>query len=107
MSNRLPETTLLKRRVRRGARFLDEKRPGWHNTIDREWLDLGDSGACVLGQLEGGYLVGLRNLGLRFPSFGSIFHGFEADGVLSMLMGHQYSFLTELWIEEIRARIKN
>lgn len=39
-------------RVRRGARLLDEKRPGWENSFGRRpKLDLLDPCGCVLGRV--------------------------------------------------------
>lgn len=38
-------------RVARGARFLDEKWPGWKGYVDPEKLDLTSMYDCVLGQL--------------------------------------------------------
>src|SRR4051794_1029479 len=41
--------------VRRAARKLDEIRPGWHNEISLDRLDLASYEECVLGQLYGRY----------------------------------------------------
>lgn len=51
-------------RVRRGAEFLDEHRPGWASRIDLETFCLTDPCECVLGQVEDDYYKGLANLGL-------------------------------------------
>lgn len=39
------------RRVARGARWLDEVKPGWIALIDRDTLFLRDVRRCVLGQV--------------------------------------------------------
>jgi hypothetical protein len=43
--SRMPE------RVRAGAEMLDEIRPGWHNEVDFEILDMRNSCHCIVGQL--------------------------------------------------------
>jgi hypothetical protein len=47
-----------------GARFLDERRPGWAGRIDLDRLALIDECDCILGQLDGTYDRGLAALGL-------------------------------------------
>lgn len=56
--------TKTQERVERGAALLDERLPGWAQEIYVENLDLSDSCDCVLGQLFGDYLKGVRVLGL-------------------------------------------
>jgi hypothetical protein len=64
--------TAIAERVAAGAAFLDEREPGWWS-LDREsplhtsQLYVGSSCDCVLGQLFGSYLRGIRTLGLREP----------------------------------------
>jgi len=41
------------KRAARGAKLLDEKRPGWHRIINRDILDIQDPEYCVLGQQDG------------------------------------------------------
>jgi len=53
-------------RAAAGARFLDERRPGWAGRIDLGRLALIDDCDCVLGQLDGAYNRGLAALGLTF-----------------------------------------
>src|SRR5512139_25363 len=43
----------INRRAARGAKLLDEKRPGWHRVIDLGILDIQDLCNCVLGQQDG------------------------------------------------------
>jgi hypothetical protein len=37
------------------AAFLDKFRPGWHNEVDADSLDMSNPGKCILGQLYGNY----------------------------------------------------
>ncbi len=46
----------------KGARLMDEARPGWFNHIDTAMLDINDRGRCVLGQLFGNFYDGCRQL---------------------------------------------
>lgn len=46
------ETTDLDKRVERGAKMLDEYRPGWYNDIDIFNLMMREPGRCILGQLS-------------------------------------------------------
>lgn len=43
-------TKVVEARVARGAKLLDEKRPGWWRTITLKDLDLQDPNQCALGQ---------------------------------------------------------
>jgi hypothetical protein len=38
----------------KGAKFLDQARPGWAAEIDPKLLDMEDNGFCILGQLGKG-----------------------------------------------------
>lgn len=42
---------LEKEQVRRGAAFLDEVSPGWHDRINLADFDITDCSKCVVGQL--------------------------------------------------------
>jgi hypothetical protein len=54
----------VKERVERGAKLLDEHRPGWELKIDLQALDLSSCDRCVLGQIYGSYGDGYDLLGL-------------------------------------------
>lgn len=58
----------------RGARLLDENKPGWAGCINRDSLDIGTMYSCVLGQLYGNFTRGLVWLGLGW--FQSASYGF-------------------------------
>lgn len=45
----IPQDTI--DRVDRGARYLDQDQPGWHDRIDLDTLDMNNVERCVLGQL--------------------------------------------------------
>ena len=53
-----------KARVEAGAKFLDEKHPGWENKINLETLAMNSSWRCILGQLYGSFAYGVKGLGL-------------------------------------------
>ena len=48
--------------VNRGARQLDEIEPGWWARITSNRLAMDSCDRCVMGQLYGGYVEGLRVL---------------------------------------------
>lgn len=51
-------------RVRNGAEWLDENRPGWVNEIDLGRLELTSPCLCILGQLWGNYWSAVREMSL-------------------------------------------
>src|SRR4051794_6042993 len=100
----------LRRRVRRGARLLDEKVPDWPSRIDPELLDMSSPNSCIVGQTfassENSYNVGLTQLGLDAVNDGDVVHGFEhGHGITSHTVGEEYSVLAELWLEEAKDRL--
>ena len=48
--------------VARGVKLLDQLAPGWVRKINKEYLDMADSGLCMLGQTFGDYGEGCRIL---------------------------------------------
>lgn len=79
--------------VLRGVALLDSEVPGWRERIDPDQLFLHDCYQCILGQLFGGFFLGLNALGLEIEQ--SWYYGFENDGF------HKYSDLTKLWKEQL------
>jgi hypothetical protein len=67
----------IKARVARGARLLDQVRPGWADMIDMEVFDIEDLRYCILGQLFGGWADGCTRLGLRGDRYKQELNGFE------------------------------
>lgn len=47
----MTKTKELEKRVKRGVKWLNEVKPGWHKKIDLKTLNLKDAGVCVCGQL--------------------------------------------------------
>ena len=82
-------------RAAAGAALLDEREPDWYSKIDCANLEITSGTRCVLGQLYGGYGVGVTRLGL----------GYYMD-----MGGYSYGFtgaseeLNEAWREEIAQR---
>jgi len=64
-------------RVERGAALLSERRPDWYWNVNLSDLDIQSLKRCVLGQLYGGYNVGLSELNLRAYNEDR-HHGFDA-----------------------------
>lgn len=102
----LAPSTLALRRIRRGIKLLDAKRPGWRAKLheklvdDGVKLDLSDSMECVLGLAYANgiatpYLHGLRDLDISAGDEDRS-HGFEA----SLEQGVTYGLLNRLWESE-------
>ncbi len=86
-------------RARRGAEWLDEVRPGWHEDI-KGYLDIKNSECCVVGHLEGSYNTWSKNKKQIFLES----HGFycKYDKKNSNWMK-----LTAAWANEINTRKNN
>ncbi len=111
------EKGTIRKRVRRGAALLDQKKRTWFKSIDLDGLAMWDGSACILGQTYGEYVEGLYKVGLGKKSEYSISgfqplregdpdgikHGFNLDD-LSWGASLQWSFLTECWAAEIQFR---
>lgn len=41
----------IRQRIRDGAEWLDQHRPGWHSQLDMVEFDMNDLDCCILGQL--------------------------------------------------------
>lgn len=100
-------------RVKRGAVFLDDLRPGWERVINLDHLELADSCRCVLGQLFGHYLTGLAVVVKTGISIGlAEMHSYELGFNVPASEMHDrraptpYRELDELWISEIEARLR-
>ena len=52
--------TTIAERVAAGAAFLDEHEPGWADRVNLKRLYIGSTCNCMLGQLRGEYLPGVR-----------------------------------------------
>lgn len=100
-----------RRRVRRGAAYLDEVAPGWSDHLNLFRLDLAHGDACVLGQLHGSYSIGLGRSGIFSvssaprASFSPVDLGFHCvQGVCEALQEQDYEYLNQAWHEEVEKR---
>jgi hypothetical protein len=98
-------------RATRGAAYLDEADPGWHERLNPATLELADGAHCVLGQLHGGFRDGLlraRVLDLSsapLASLSPVGLGFQARRDLGgEVEALDYAFLNRAWREAIAAR---
>ncbi len=98
-------------RVERGAAYLDEVDPGWHRRVNAEALELEDGEQCVLGQLHGGFRLGLgRSQVLSLSSaprasLSPVAYGFKCvEGVSEAWQARDYELLTAAWREAVRTR---
>ena len=110
-------------RVKRGAKFMDKKLPGWFVQVDPDKLTLHSDCNCVFGQLacdivpRATWFKRWRETGTK-PQYTDVAHHFEKTLKLSrssnffethgfIILGcHEYFYadLTEAWKREINAR---
>lgn len=104
-------TTDLMPRVEKGAALLDERCPGWFKRIDIAQLALASCSRCVVGQLYGEFVNGLKSLDLYLGTHDNspaVDHGFaigdgdgrpreDADACF-------WSPLRDCWVSVIAAR---
>jgi hypothetical protein len=102
----LGPSTLALRRIRRGIKLLDAKKPEWREKLhaklvhDGVKLDLSNPDECVLGLayangVRDPFTVGLVSLGISEEDHDR-FHGFEASPGLDI----DYGLLNRLWESE-------
>jgi len=84
-------------RAAAGARFLDQRTPGWENRINTETLNIASGNNCALGQVYGSYGVGLSLTGAA-PQSMSL--GFSSTGNID----REYELLTQAWRKEVQDR---
>lgn len=101
----------VRKRVERGAAYLDEVDPGWYRHVDSETLELADGRQCVLGQLHGEFRLGLgRSQVLTMSSapranLSPVAYGFKCvEGVPDDWQAYDYELLTASWKEAVRRR---
>jgi hypothetical protein len=101
----------VRERVQRGAEYLDEADPGWHRRVNARTLELEDGRHCVLGQLHGGFRLGLgRSQVLSLSSaprasLSPVAYGFKCvEGVSDEWQARDYELLTAAWREAVQAR---
>lgn len=104
----------------RGAELLDRIRPGWHNEIDLDTLEVSDFERCVLGQLYGNYGEGgdviFDSAGILWDTSNSVHLGFnkvvhipeelstDGDDARRAYIIERYAPLTTMWQELTLAR---
>jgi hypothetical protein len=104
----------IRERVARGARLLDEKRPGWEGCIALDHIEMDMCDSCILGFVYGHYHVGSDRL------FGYLNVTWEADepevlaaedhGFNACLADDpdaEYAALAVAWRAEIARRTKS
>jgi hypothetical protein len=97
-----------KKFVKAGAKLLDEKGPKeWWNNVKLKKLDMPDPTACVLTQVYGNYIEGLRQLNILFtPGDEDPFtYGFTLCFDIST--NKNWTKLTKKWKKQIRKRQEN
>ena len=106
-----PTLPPLPTRAAAGAALLDQRRPGWHQQVDRGRLDLEDWRADILGQLYGSFGAGVHKLtsglGEAEVDAWTVAHGFDVDEVdLGLSAGPHgaYQALNEAWRGELTRR---
>jgi hypothetical protein len=102
----------IRTRVAAGAALLDQRRPGWHQQVEPDRLDLLDSRSDVLGQLYGFFGAGVRRLtaGLAKAEVDAwtIANGLDLDDTdLALAAGPTgaYRLLTAPLADQIRRRL--
>jgi len=100
-----------RKRVQRGADYLDTVDPHWYRNVDPVTLELSSGSHCVLGQMHGDYRLGLGRAHLLNmgsgprASLSPVAYGFQAtDTGDADMTAHDYDLLTAAWAEAIRAR---
>jgi hypothetical protein len=100
-----------RRRVRRGAAFLDDADPGWYRNVDPSTLELASGTHCVLGQLHGDFRLGLGRSNVinlssaPRASLSPTAYGFRCvQGVPDAWQDRDYEMLDRAWQEAIRKR---
>lgn len=105
--------TLMRRRVNRGIKWLDEHQPDW---VEKLWphvqpvsrLDgfyIGSAHRCILGYVYGDYLKALNAItgagDATTNDYWGIMHGFNSDESIDR------PILQELWVQAITQRAKS
>lgn len=91
----------MKFRVRKGAKLLDEKKPGWADEINPDRLDLSSGLMCIVGQTFGEFSRGVADLGVEDNDYK---YGFDTDPLDE---DDSYADLDEAWLKQINKRSKS
>ncbi len=100
-------------RVRRGAAYLDDADPGWHQRIDPSVLELSAGESCILGQLHGTFRMGLGRSHLinlssaPRASLSPVEYGFQCiSGLSEEDEARDYVLLNRAWHDALRQRLQ-
>jgi hypothetical protein len=100
-----------RKRVQRGAAYLDDVDPEWYRRVDSETLELGDGRHCILGQMHGEFRLGLGRSRLISmssaprASLSPVAYGFKCvENVPEEWQAYDYELLNEAWKEAVRSR---
>ena len=58
---------ILKARVSKGVKLLDKECPKWYKKVNLKKLDMHTGDGCVLGQVFGNYITGMKSLKINVP----------------------------------------
>lgn len=101
----------VRKRVQRGATYLDDFDPGWHRRVDSETLELDDGQHCILGQLHGEFRLGLGRSHLISmssaprASLSPVAYGFKCvENVPEDWQALDYELLNTAWSKAVRTR---
>lgn len=97
-------------RASRGAKLLDEKRPGWAGEIDLGELEMDNAAQCVLGQVYNSYGMGLNAVlpDIKIDQVAQIeFYGFAVDMVNKKIamVDKAFARLNRQWRQEVGFRV--
>lgn len=95
--NKLKEIQI-RRRVKKGARLLDEHMPGWVEKIIPGRLDLASTSYCILGQTFSSFTKGMTVLGVEKSTEK---YGFDLE---ASDPDDGWEILDKAWIKEIKKR---
>ena len=99
-------------RVKLGAHFVEQYRPGWANQINLETFDIRHPDQCILGQLDGDYSLGLNRLVKAVPQamhFAGSQMGFDTRPLTRFEYFIRYDdrrALEKAWVREVTRRQK-
>lgn len=96
----LPIPVEVQEAAARGAALLDAHRQGWWQLIDGNTLDLLHPFRCVLGQVYGSYLRGLRAVGMLNESAVNV----EDFGFCPTTQPGSPELLRRAWVAEVAKR---
>lgn len=105
--------SILQRRVKKGIKYLNEVKPGWHKKINLDILSLSNERVCICGQIFENFfnviLASDNSFGRATPRKKismtmkqAVSKGFVLDGD-----GGSYDTLTRIWYIEISKLLEN